>query len=132
MDPQRRGRAFTLVALLLCVAACREVDPWSDRGVQEFVVRTVPPGATLVGSLAPTRDQSGISAEWEISTGMTWDAYAQWIKDRLAKDFSAGPGVHSPMSFRKVLPGDVVSLRVERLSSALPLHVRVTLRAGPF
>lgn len=100
--------------------------------MQELVERTMPPGASLVSFSGLTRNESGVSAEWEVATGMTWSAYALWVKDHLGKDFSAGPGERSPLSFRKVLPGDEVSLRVERLPSGPPLHVRVTFRAGPF
>lgn len=127
-----RLRAFALVVLLLVVGSCREPEPWSARGVQELANRTMPPGAVLVSFSEPTQDQSGMRAEWEITTGMTWNAYALWVKDHLGKDFSADPGTRSPLSFRKVLPGDEVSLRVERLPSGPPLHVRASLSAGPF
>lgn len=129
---RRRGRAFALAALLLFAGSCREPEPWSEQGVQELVERTMPPGASLVSFSGLTRDESGVSAEWEIATGMAWSAYVLWIKVRLGKDFSTGPGERSPLSFRNVLPGDEVSLRVERLLPGPPLHVRVTFRAGPF
>lgn len=92
----------------------------------------MPPGASLVSFSGLTQDHDGMWAEWEVATGMTWDAYAVWIRDQLRKDFSAGHGARSPLSFRKVLPGDEVSLLVERLPSGPPLHLRFTYSASPY
>ncbi len=129
---QRRCRAVALVAVLLFVGSCGEPDLWSDRGVRALVERTRPPGATLVSFSPPTRNKSGIWAEWEVATGMTWNAYVPWVRGQLRKDFSAEPDTRSPLLFRRALPADVVILQVERLPSGPALHVRVTFSAAPF
>ena len=133
MDSLRRGQALPLVALLLFGGSCQGPYPLTDpRTVAGLVERTVPPGGTLVNRSGPVQNESGIRAQWEIATGMTWDAYVPWVRDRLGKDFSTGLDARSPVIFRKVLPADVVTLRVERLSKRAPLHVRVSFSAAPF
>lgn len=77
----RITRLLALGGLLLFVGSCREPDPWSEQGVKALLERTMPPGATLVSFSGLTQDESGTSAEWEVATGMTWNAYLLWLKD---------------------------------------------------
>jgi hypothetical protein len=94
--------------------------------------RTLPPGAKILNLTGPTEDEWGQKARWELETEMTWQTYKTWVSRELLREgFRADSVQESGLILRKPLPGDALTLNVEKLSNSPRLHVRVTFTALP-
>jgi hypothetical protein len=124
-------RLLFVVGFGVLLGACEKEPFTSPQAVYELEERTSPPGATIVSLTGPTQDETGVHAEWELETGMSWATYTQWVSQKLQKDLRADPLDDHTLIFRRSLPGDEITLQLVRRSTGSPLRVQATFTAGP-
>lgn len=120
-----------IVGFGVLLDTCQQEPFTTPQAVFELEERTLPPGGTIVSLTGPIQDETGVRAEWELETRMSWTTYTQWVSRKLRKDLRADPLHDYTLTFRKSLPGDEVTLRLVRRPSGNLLRVLVTFTADP-
>lgn len=97
--------------------------------VADLQQRTLPPGARTVARSDFASDQRSVSASWEIELDLDWNEYCKWVQTQCS-DFTTGGPNGGKMIMVKQLPGDSLSVTIERIADN-PLKVRVSFRGYP-
>jgi hypothetical protein len=84
----------------------------------------------LLASSPVTRDRWSAEVTWDVETSMSWHDYVAHVRRELAA-FIGVPTAGQVERFRRTLPGDTRTVRVEQLAFGPPLRIRVTFHSMP-
>jgi hypothetical protein len=117
------------VALCLTVWGCADSVERAARRTYEATL----PAPSDGSGWSISRDGAGRVARWQARIRGSWDAYAQWVRPRLLKEFKEIASVNTQrLQFVKSLNGDVYTLELRMPDRLAPAYVTATFTARPF
>ena len=117
----------------LSLQAC-PADPVGDVIGQEHAsvaTWTLPPGAVMPAGSAVSRDRSGLTSTWDVTTTMTWAEYKIWTGSRSGTGYRQFRSYENHLTYIRRLPGDILLVDVTVATAGPPLKLRVSFSAHP-
>lgn len=121
----------SLALALTVLAGCTSSEPFFEQRMRLVQASSVSAHGRLVHVSETEHRPASRIATWEVEVpDHVWRAYVEVVSVRLrALGFEAQEGTDDVRSFAEVLPGDMYVLRIERVATGPPLHVRLRLTA---
>lgn len=127
--------ALLSAAAIIAVIAYSRRDGRPDEYMRQqgeiLIERTVPSDGKCLRRSDVAMTEFSARMWWDVEADETWPEYCDWLRRRLAADFTAVSVGDSEADFVRHAPGDTDQLRIESVAGGSRLRVHVTLTSHP-